>query len=220
MKKALILLLLLVPTSIRAQCTVAIPPNAIVVDTTMGSSGVGKSFWICKNDTLTGSGVDMTYFMEQGSSFTGSGIDKNVYMKTLSSISGSGIDDSIWHEAGVNISISNPYTQLCPVIVFDYADAPVPGCAIATGTPDSRDVVRVRMYPNPAREYVRIEPGMPGMSLLGISILQLHGPVVYQGDRVTGGRQEIDLSGMSPGTYMVRVLTTVGTAIHFLTIAP
>jgi hypothetical protein len=201
-----------------AQFTVAIPPNAIVVNSTQGSSGVDKVFWICENDTLTGSGVDMTYFLEKGASFSGSGISKNAYMKTLSSIGGSGIDDSIWHEPGANMMLNPAYDSLCTAVVFDYTDAPVPGCPATTGLAGDARVIRINVYPNPATDRVTLESTDAGVLIESVELSDKRGRKVMRMESLHRQKISLSIAGRLPGLYVLRILTGRGTAVHFLAI--
>jgi len=199
------------------QYTVAIPPTAIVVDTTTGSAGVGKVFWICAHDTLTGSGVDMTYFMEEGSYFSGSGISKNAYMKTLSYISGSGIDDSIWYETGATVMLNPAYDSLCASIVFDYTDAPVPGCPVPSSVRNDPRIIHVNVYPNPATDFVTVRCADSGNRIDALMLYDDRGRQVMAPAASPATSRKVGLNGLPSGMYLLEVVTTRGTAVHWVT---
>jgi len=210
------MLCLLSTPAVRGQYTVAIPPTAIVVDSTAGSSGVGKFFWICAHDTLTGSGVDMTYFMEEGSYFSGSGISKNAYMKTLSYIGGSGIDDSIWYETGAAVMLNPAYDSLCASIVFDYTDAPVPGCAVPSSVRNDPRIIHVNVYPNPATDFVAVTCTDPGNRIEALALYDERGRRIRVPVSTTAASRKAGLHGLPSGMFMLEVVTTRGTAVHWV----
>ena len=218
MKKCLVILLIALDCMFpaQAQFTIAIPPNAIVVNSTTGSSGTNKIFWICDHDTLTGSGIDMTYFMELGSSFSGSGISKNAYLKTLASISGSGIDDSIWHVAGSTMLLNPAYDSLCTAIVFDYSDAPLPGCPIAAAVREDPRIIRLKVYPNPATDYVFIKSMEAGLQIKSVRLADLHGRECAFSNEGAGELIRLDVSWLPAGTYTLLAETSRGRVVHFV----
>ncbi|HEY0610442.1 MAG TPA: T9SS type A sorting domain-containing protein, partial [Chitinophaga sp.] len=67
------------------------------------------------------------------------------------------------------------------------------------GDPVTKDVASVA-YPNPAREWVKINAGRRGEYYLS----DLQGKVIKTG-RVEAGVNTINISGQTPGVYFIRV---------------
>jgi len=139
-----------------AQCTVSIPPNAVVIDhdTTLGM--VSSIYWVCSGDSLHGSGVDNIYFVEPGGVLDMSGINKIVYLKSGASIICSGLGDTIYYETGAIINCSGSHVDsLCAQLIFDYTDAPPNGCVL-TGMGEQKAANIIEVYPNPVKYVLTI----------------------------------------------------------------
>ena len=70
----------------------------------------------------------------------------------------------------------------------------------------------VRLYPNPAREYVEVRVTAPNLNILGIEIYDVYGNVVRVVETMcTSSLQtRINLSGLAAGMYWTRLNTDKG----------
>jgi len=112
-----------------SQCTVEIPPNAIVADVPTGLSGANKHVWIC--DSLSHSGFDHFFYIEDGGYTSGSGIGITSWVKDGGLFNSSGIDDTVYYENIASLLSMPDVAIQCPTITFDYINAPPQGCVVS-----------------------------------------------------------------------------------------
>lgn len=65
--------------------------------------------------------------------------------------------------------------------------------------------VSIKVYPNPANQYVNVEIPEAFTANTSVSILNMVGQVVYSETNTTGGIATLDVQSLAPGTYMVLV---------------
>ena len=206
MKKTYTLILFLIvfaQNKTNAQCTVAIPKYAIVINTTTTIAAIADTFWVCSGDTLNGSGVDNVYYVESGGALDMSGFHKTVYLKAGASINCSGIDDTIYHEAGAIISCSgNHFDSLCTQLVFDYTDAPANGC-LPTGVQNFVSNETEIIFQNPVKEKISFRT----KNSTSIVIFNAVGKNVLKNNFNSSAKEkvDIDVSSLASGIYFLKL---------------
>lgn len=113
-------------TSAMAQCNVAIPASATPVTSPQGLAGSDYHMWVC--DSLSHSGFDHFFYIESGGYTSGSGIGITSWLKSGGEYASGGIDDTVYYEPGAIFTTTPDVMIACPAIVFDYTNAPTPGC--------------------------------------------------------------------------------------------
>lgn len=198
-----------------AQCTVSIPPTAIIINQDTTLSMVNGIYWVCSGDTLNGSGFNNTYFVESGGALAMSGIEKIVYLKSGASINCSGIDDTIYYETGAIISCSgNPVSILCNQIIFDYSNAPQGGCATTNLSHITYFENKISASPNPFSEKTTLEFYFPKNETASVLIYDITGKVVQElaMQNFSQGKNIflIDMVEMKSGLYVVELKSNQG----------
>lgn len=192
-----------------AQCFVTIPANAVVVnnDTTVGM--VNQYWWVCSGDTLNGSGVYNTYYVESGGSLDMSGIEKIVYLKSGASIDCSGIDDTIYYESGAIINCSGNHVDIpCSQIIFDYSNAPSPGCDVTSTSDINMLGKELKVSPNPASDQLRISFTSSKAGVGKLITRNTLGQTVLSSSynlKIGKNRIVIDATGLPNGIYFLRL---------------
>ncbi|MBK9514594.1 MAG: T9SS type A sorting domain-containing protein [Flavobacteriales bacterium] len=80
--------------------------------------------------------------------------------------------------------------------------------------PDVQAHEQVRLFPNPAHDRVTVMADTP---VKGLELLDAQGRLVLTASP-TGTRSTLDLRGLMPGFYAVRIHTTVQTHVHRLVV--
>lgn len=206
----LLLIAFATPQFLFPQCTVSIPANAVVVnnDTTVGM--VNQIWWVCSGDTLNGSGVYNTYYVESGGALDMSGIEKIVYLKSGASINCSGIDDTIYYEPGAIINCSGNHVDIpCSQIVFDYSNAPVPGCnatSIGTVNPLNNSL---HVSPNPASNQLQVKFSSSKGGVASLLVRNVLGEIILiSADNIKIGENvfDVNISGLANGIYAIIII--------------
>ncbi len=81
--------------------------------------------------------------------------------------------------------------------------------ALAAGVEESTSAMAVRVYPNPATDYVTVNLSIDGEATLTLS--DLNGKIISTGV-YTAGMVQLDVQDLSNGTYLVQVTTAGGAA--------
>src|SRR5215217_2261949 len=134
MKVVLLLIFILgiVELNSMAQCTPAVPNNAVVVNFTDTINGGFDPIWVCSGDTIHSDGGFHNIFLESGSVMTtGGGID-TIYLKSGASFFMNGGIHVIFYvnDFDLNLNGGIPYTFSCSDLAFDYTNAPANGCSV------------------------------------------------------------------------------------------
>jgi Secretion system C-terminal sorting domain len=195
------------PLLVGAQCTVAIPANATVINQDSLFSGINEHFWVCTGDTLGGSGYRNSYYVEIGGAISNmSGIEKKVYLKSGAYMNTSGIDDTVYYEAGAVIVGSGHVGILCSSIVFDYTNAPAGGCVV-TDVHAQVATNDITVYPNPVTNLLTIESS--GKNIRAVRIFDMTGKEIQ---RKTYNQKAIglDITDFDSGIYFLEIETSEG----------
>lgn len=78
------------------------------------------------------------------------------------------------------------------------------------GTDDHAKRGALNVYPNPARQYFRIELPNNNQRIERVDILDLHGRTVLSPGLQHGGDFSINIEGLPPGMYLVKAQSTDG----------
>jgi PKD repeat protein len=135
MKKLLLLAgsVSLLTGNIFAQCTPAIPSNAVVVNSTTTINGGFDPIWVCSGDTLHSDGGFHNTFLEPGAVMTTSVASIPIYVKETASFFMNGGIHVIFYVSASDLNISGgiPEQFACGSLNFNYSNAPTNGCALA-----------------------------------------------------------------------------------------
>jgi hypothetical protein len=77
--------------------------------------------------------------------------------------------------------------------------------------------INLSVYPNPASEYLKIT-GLDHESLNKMSLLDLNGRILLEEDALFTNKHILNISGIEPGTYLIRVISHDKTVIQKLRI--
>lgn len=199
-------------------CTTVILANTIVFDSTGAFSGGYYCFWVCPGDTLILDGVEHSVWVESGGTvIVGSGNPAGIFASEIGLKDGAnlivpvdtaglgqGPFNTLWHAPTANIV--DPYGWFdqipCIAVVFDYAQAPSPGCdtTVVAGV-SALDAADLNIYPNPAQGTVIVDlpPGEWQAHLIGTAGV----PVIQ---RTGTGRMEIPLQEVKAGVYTLMLM--------------
>lgn len=116
----------------KSQCNPHVPANAAVVNADTTVNGAFDPLWVCSGIHLVSDGGFHNIFLEPGASMTtGGGID-TIYVKNGASFYMNGGIHVIYYENSNDVQIAGgiPTQYFCPVLTFDYTNAPSNGCAL------------------------------------------------------------------------------------------
>jgi hypothetical protein len=184
---------------------VTIPSAATIINSTHSATADSTCYWVCPGDTLHLSGSGNAVFCESYSAIilhSGSGNTLVLKDSTYVLLDSAASDCIVWLNPGTvnGNSYCGPASyNLCPsAITFDYSEAPVSGCFTSVGSHVAETLV---LRPNPAQQRVRLIGVGPGAH--PVQIISPDGRVVRTGSSVDGW---IDITGLSAGTYLVRLV--------------
>jgi len=152
-----------------SQCTIAIPSDAHVFDSakTVITTGADNAHivgtnWICTGDSIviTSGYGSQTFFLEENAVLLGGGGgSRTVYLKpgALFDAGGGGSQIITYDSASSYINCGSVYPTYCHPLLFDYTNAPVNGCNIASSVTDLSSKKKMKMFPNPADDFVWID---------------------------------------------------------------
>jgi len=88
------------------------------------------------------------------------------------------------------------------------------------GIPETRASFPVSVYPNPAGEQIHISATLPGATSAALEFYDLSGRVLERKTIDTlPAENTLDVSGLAPGTYFIRILTSAGVESRKLVIS-
>lgn len=212
MKKVSTLLLLLATSTFAvAQCTLAIPANAVVVNTIQGSvTSNGQFVWICLGGLVAVTGNGNTIALEEGASGTAIGDNNVLYTKTSGTfINGNNntvfiTDPDMVADIGTNTTITT-----CSSVVFTYANAPANGC-LPVGIAENTTAWGLGLYPNPVGRELTV--AVEGAQVQRLRLFDAQGRVVMDRTGTTTGK--LDVSALPAGFFMLAVDTDRGTMVR------
>ena len=189
-----------------AQCDFAVPANATVVeqDATITDGG---NYWVCEGLTVEFSGFGPFVYVESDCNITVSGLLGVFYVKSGSTITVDGTNTNMVLEDGSTF-IDNGTSNMsspCADLVFDYTDAPAGGCSSTVGIVGDTKPGKALIFPNPAHQLLNIH--LSGDHLLTAQLMDARGRVVRTASSV---QDQLDLSGVEPGKYLLALRTTSG----------
>ena len=91
----------------------------------------------------------------------------------------------------------------------------------AVGLPETADISLFSVYPNPAKQHFTIDPGTANMEHYTLELISPGGKTLRTWN--SPGEKDnnlYDISGISPGIYLLRFTQLSGTTIKKLTILP
>jgi hypothetical protein len=63
------------------------------------------------------------------------------------------------------------------------------------------------VYPNPAKEYIKIEIGQELIGVANVVLFDMHGRVVME-EAISEGITSLNVDGMKRGVYLVKITST------------
>ncbi len=193
-----------------SQCTHAIPSDAHVIHST-GNPVVDGGFtpqWICDGDTLTTTGGIFKAFLEEGAVMNIDGGADTIYVKDWATLNMSAGNNYIFYEpnAILNITGGNVLSLVqCPVIQFDYTNAPANRCTIVTALEEEVVENSFTLAPNPTTGVFTLHSTVQNAAMQ-IRVCNSMGETVYE----TGNpsiSEGIDLRAHPKGVYLVKIST-------------
>ena len=65
----------------------------------------------------------------------------------------------------------------------------------------------ITIFPNPAEDYLYIKSSIPGVQNLKITLFNINGKEVYYNESTTqGAKHGINISNLSPGVYVAKIV--------------
>lgn len=65
----------------------------------------------------------------------------------------------------------------------------------------------LKCYPNPATDYIYIEPGMETNSLVILQVYDVNGKLLHQGKTTAGMQLKVDVQSLVPGIYFISLFS-------------
>lgn len=191
-----------------AQCNPAIPSNAVVISTTQTTGFGGSQVWVCSGVTETSNGGSNTFFLEVGATIMAGGGSNTIYCPagaTVNVSSGSNIIYYVNPGDLVNPG-GGPTLNQCASIVYDYTNAPNPGCSPTTGIVPLNSVQLISVFPNPCSGTVTVSAALADRA--DLNIYNSLGEEVLS---LTMGSADVmlDVSAFPKGIYFIRIVSGV-----------
>ncbi len=191
-------------------CTDTIPSEATIVTGTIATTTESSCFWICtlSNLTLFSGSSNVNIDMENLAQLNASGSEITIWAKKPNTINlDSCITVKVHIEEGVvvNVDATCSFVEIdtCESIIFNYSLAPEEGCFPTSVMYIPKQVNK--LYPVPAHQYLMIQIPDLFNQMSNVTITDISGRLMrsinLQFD--TNGNTEIDLSGLSPGIYLI-----------------
>lgn len=179
-----------------------IPHDAVVIDTnTVLRQTGGRTYWVNPGIRLSNPSND-TIFAEPGSTISNAQ-HCFVCLKT-GSVLASGSSNDVFYGDGVSIGTSTVLSLHCPTLQFDYTNAP-PNKIVTNAVPDDIRSAPITMFPNPTTGTVSLR-GLP-LTDLTISVTDMLGATEIEQNHIRSTEATLDLSGLAPGMYYIRIST-------------
>jgi hypothetical protein len=212
MKKVTTLLVLLTASTLGvAQCTLAIPANAVVVSTIQGTvTSNGQFVWICFGGLAAVTGNGNTIALEEGASGTAIGDNNVLYTKTSGTfINGNNntvyiTDPDMVANIGTNTTINT-----CSSVVYTYANAPTTGC-LNVGIAETDRAVLLELFPNPAGSELNV--AIEGARIERLRLFDVQGRMLLDRTGTTTGK--LDVGELPAGFFMLAVDTDRGPLVR------
>lgn len=188
-------------------CNVSISPNSIVVGTSTTLVSGGEVAWVCSGASLTDQGNADTLFLENNVNCVCNGGGVVIYAKSGSVVTMNGGSEIVYYEPGATINNIGGATliTLCNNIIFDYTNAPVPGCQV-TGVNENSEPENITLWPNPTTDILNIiMPDTEDGSFAVIRVYNYLGSGIYYTLASLGSASreiKLDVSGFKKGIYM------------------
>lgn len=212
MKTTLLTFSILISGFVISQCSPTIPSNAMVMSTTQTIGFGGAQLWICPGVTITSNGGSHTVFLETGATFAAGGGSNTIYCPpggTVNVTSGSNIIYYV-NTSDLLSTGGGPTLNQCSSIVYNYSQAPVPGCQQTTGVV-SLSEPEMLLFPNPCQGSFTIvgsfdHPQIRVTDLAGRAIVcRQEYPGQYSLEQVSNGFYWLQITG-ADGNIQVRTL--------------
>ncbi len=212
MKKITTLFLLLsLQVQVWGQCSIAVPANAMVVSTMQGSViANGQTLWICNGGLAAVTGNGNTVLVEEMGLGTLIG-DNNILITQASGAYVEGNNNSVYILDPEQVADLGSNTQItaCPVVSFDYTNAPSTGCG-GVGLEEQIAGTDFSFFPNPMEDELNLL--IEGTRIDRARIFDMHGRMVV--DRSGGTTTKLDVRALPGGPYILVVDTEHGTIIR------
>jgi len=196
----------------QAQCNIAIPNTANVINTNMNTLSTGDA-WICSNLLATDNGDASNIYLEANSDLNCFGCTSTIWAKSGCTVNiFSNGTPTIYAVSGANIlDVSGMATiDSCGAIVYDYTNSPANGCSVVSSNFEHEALTQFNIYPNPSNDLIYINAAQPFVNA-SVKFFALDGRLV-QNMNAFNSEQSIDISRLNSGYYTV-VLTNLDKSI-------
>jgi len=197
-----------------SQCTVAIPFDAHVFDTSKTVSANGAdiigSNWICAGDTLviTSGFGSQTFFLEEGAVlFGGGGGSRTVYLKPGAQFDGGGGGSQMitYDDNSAYFNCGSVYPTYCHPLIYDYTNAPANGCSFGTAVKEISSQHELKISPDPAADFIRIDFSGNENHKQYLKIFSSTGEKIFE-QKIKQFPLELNTDAMAEGIYFVILL--------------
>lgn len=205
--RILVALLFAVSNNLNSQCSVTVPGDVLVVDSTTTISSVPPTnYWVCQGNTVFVTDSNQSLYVEAECDIFITGDSNEIYMHGASNLTiqgGNGNKAVYPGSSNVTDNGSNSDLTLCTgIMIWVYINAPTPGCNPATGISIQPLVRKVRIFPNPVVNNLTIEADE--FDIVSLTVLNTTGQEVYTNYTANQSKLELDLSGLKSGIYYLR----------------
>ena len=213
MRSFTLLLLLSSCTTTFAQCTIAVPGNAIPITTLQGTvTANGQFIWVCLGGlaAVTGNGNTVVVEEQGVASLIG---DNNTLITKVSSTFVNGSNNAVYilDAAGVADLGTGTMITTCPSILFTYGNAPANGC-LNVGIAETATSVRMDLFPNPASRMLNV--AVEGARIERVRLFDAQGRVAM--DLSGNLNQPLDVAQVPAGLFLVLLDTDQGSFVRSL----
>lgn len=144
--------------NLNISCTVSIPNYAQVITSLDSLLNGGEVAWVCPGTKIIDHGGADTIFLENNDTCISNGGGAVIYAKSGSVVMLYGSSEIVYHEPGVIVNdISGGALAIigCNTLIYDYTNAPVPGCS-GIGITQQIMQKEILVYPNPVTDILNI----------------------------------------------------------------
>lgn len=85
----------------------------------------------------------------------------------------------------------------------------------------SKEVLQLKIFPNPVKNILKVEWNGNSQAVMNVSVIDASGKIIIRLDHPENNRCELDVSGLAPGIYGLKIQGEGGVSVRkFLKIAP
>jgi hypothetical protein len=192
-----------------AQCNVAIPANANVVDSTQQVNGGFTPQWICDADTLNSGGGIFNIYAEPGAVVNLSGGIDSVWVKNGATLFITGGSHHVMMEPlATVISFGGSTIDTCATINYNYLNAPANGCLVTSISAQTNSKAEIRIIKDEFTENILIQFPQGNFSDLKFRMFDISGKEIQVNQRMlySSGYPTIEIKrgDLCSGIYLLK----------------